>query len=160
ALPLTGAKVAMAVQVQASRVFWMLDLLAVVYTIWALAENRVDSGPRGDALLRRARIVAVVVAAVSCSRAAYIKLIRFADRPAFQLDVADDDWGRVMRWARSTPSGSNWLADPMHAIRYGTSVRVAGERDVFVEAVKDAAIGMYDRGVAMRTRDRIREAAD
>jgi hypothetical protein len=32
---------------------------------------------------------------------------------------------------------------------------VAGERDVFVEAVKDAAIGMYERSVAIRTRDRL-----
>ena len=48
------------------------------------------------------------------------------------------------------------LADPMHAVRYGSSVRVAGQRDVFVEAVKDAAIGMYDRAVAVRTDERIR----
>ena len=38
---------------------------------------------------------------------------------------------------------------------YGTSLRVAGERDVLVEGVKDAAIGMYERAVAMRTRDRL-----
>ena len=56
-----------------------------------------------------------------------------------------------MAWARTTDSGSGWLADPLHAVVYGTSVRVAGERDVFVEAVKDAAIGMYDRDIAMRT---------
>jgi hypothetical protein len=42
----------------------------------------------------------------------------------------------------------------MHAVLYGTSVRVAGERDVFVELNKDRAIGMYARDVAIRTRDR------
>ena len=42
-------------------------------------------------------------------------------------------------------------------MQYGTSLRVAGERDVFVEGIKDAAIGMYDRDVAMRTRDRLAE---
>jgi len=48
----------------------------------------------------------------------------------------------------------------MHAVRYGTSVRVAGERDVLVEAVKDAAIGMYDRRIAVRTDERIRAVPD
>jgi hypothetical protein len=62
-----------------------------------------------------------------------------------------------MAWARTTPRDSGWIADPAHAILYGTSVRVAGERDVFVEGVKDAAIGMYERDVAMRTRDRLAE---
>jgi len=37
---------------------------------------------------------------------------------------------------------------------------VAGERDVFVEGIKDAAIGMYDRDVAIRTRDRLEELRD
>jgi hypothetical protein len=32
---------------------------------------------------------------------------------------------------------------------------VAGERDVFVEEVKDAAMGMYDRDVALRTKRRL-----
>ena len=39
-------------------------------------------------------------------------------------------------------------------------MRVAGERDVFVEGVKDAAIGMYERDVAIRTRDRLQELED
>ena len=65
-----------------------------------------------------------------------------------------------MAFARSTATGSGWLADPAHAVRYGTSVRVAAHRDVFVEAIKDGAVGMYDRSVALRTRDRAREIAD
>ena len=48
----------------------------------------------------------------------------------------------------------------MHAVRYGTSVRVAGERDVLVEGVKDAAVGMYARETAIRTRERLAETAD
>jgi hypothetical protein len=60
-----------------------------------------------------------------------------------------------MAWARTSAPGSGWLAAPDHAARYGTSVRVAGHRDVFVEAIKDAAVGMYDRSVALRTRDRV-----
>jgi hypothetical protein len=45
-------------------------------------------------------------------------------------------------------------------VRYGTSVRVAARRDVFVEAIKDGAVGMYERGVALRTRDRVRALGD
>jgi len=74
-----------------------------------------------------------------------------------QHTIEDDDWGRVMAWARKTGKGSGWLADPLHAD--GTSVRVAGERDVFVEAVKDTALGMYDRDIAVRTDTRLRELA-
>ena len=48
----------------------------------------------------------------------------------------------------------------MHAARYGTSLRMAAARDVFVEGTKDAAIGMYDRAIALRTRDRLRELGD
>ena len=65
-----------------------------------------------------------------------------------------------MAWARASPVTSGWLADPEHAVRYGTSLRVAGERDVCVEAIKDRAIGMYDRGMAMRTRERVAAVGD
>ena len=81
-------------------------------------------------------------------------------RPVAQLNLADSDWGRAMAWARSTDRRSGWLADPYHAVRYGTSLRLSAERDVFVEAVKDTAMGMYDRDVAMRTRDRILAVGD
>ena len=81
--------------------------------------------------------------------------VDFPDRPVAAVRIPDDDWGRAMAWARSTDARAGWLADPMHAVLYGTSVRVAGQRDVFTEAVKDSAIGMYDRAVAMRTRDRL-----
>ena len=86
--------------------------------------------------------------------------VEFPDRRIAQVDIDDDDWGRAMAWARSIATGSGWLADPAHAVRYGTSVRVAAHRDVFVEAIKDGAVGMYDRSVALRTRDRAREIAD
>jgi len=37
---------------------------------------------------------------------------------------------------------------------------MAAGRDVFVEAAKDGAIGMYDRTIALRTRQRIEAARD
>jgi hypothetical protein len=151
ALPLVSAHVALAVQLQTARVFWMLDFLAVVYVVWWLAEG-------GAVTARRAQVAAVALVALSVVRGAYVMTVLFPDRPVAQVGVPADDWGRVMAWARTTPSDSGWLADPMHAVKYGTSLRVAGERDVLVEAVKDTAIGMYSREIAMRTQERLEAA--
>jgi hypothetical protein len=148
ALPLIHARVALAVQLQTPRVFWMLDFMAVAYAVWAIGEGVAGSQ-------RRARIAFAVITVLSLTRGAYVMLVRFPDRPVAQVGIGDDDWGRVMMWARKTPAGTGFIADPMHAVKYGTSLRVAGERDVLVEAVKDAAIGMYSREIAMRTRERI-----
>jgi hypothetical protein len=126
----------------------MLDFLAVVYVGWAAAEG-IAAGPR------RARMVALAILTLSLVRGGYIMFVEFPDRRVAQIDVGDDDWGRTMAWARATRSGTGWLADPGHAARYGTSVRVAARRDVFVEAIKDGAVGMYDRAVALRTRERV-----
>jgi hypothetical protein len=153
ALPLNAARVALVIQLQVPRVFWMLDFLAIAYLIWLIGEGLTPSP-------RRARIVCLVIALVSVTRSAYIKFVKFPDRPIAEIAVPDNDWGRVMAWARSTPHDSGWLAHPGHAVQYGTSLRVAGERDVFVEGIKDAAIGMYDRDVAIRTRDRLEELRD
>lgn len=148
ALPLNAARVALAVQLQTPRVFWMLDFLATIYVVWALAEGKAPSA-------RRAWVTAAVIAALSVTRGMYVRVIGFPERPVVQVDVADADWGRAMAWARTTPKETAWIAHPLHAVMYGTSVRVAGRRDVLVEVIKDAAVGMYDRDVAIRTRDRI-----
>ena len=146
-LPFNAMHVAIAVQLQPARLFWMLDFFATIYLMWAVAE-----GPAPT--LTRARLVTAAVIALAALRGGYVKLFEFPDRPVARLDIADDDWGRAMAWARGTDIHSGWLADPIHAARFGTSVRVAAERDVFVEAIKDTAIGMYDRPTAVRTRDR------
>ncbi|MEN3336603.1 MAG: hypothetical protein V7647_279 [Acidobacteriota bacterium] len=153
ALPFNAMRVALAVQLQTPRIFWMLDFLATIYAVWALAEWA-RAGPA------RARVTAIVIAAASLARGSYVMFVKFPERPVVELQVPANDWGRAMAWARSTPAGSGWLADPWHAVTYGTSLRVAGERDVFVEAVKDAAIGMYERSVAIRTRDHMAEVGD
>lgn len=150
ALPLNAARVAIVVQLQTPRIFWMLDFLGVLYATWAIAEGAIVS-------VRRAQVTAFIIALASISRSAYIKFVRFPDRPIAEVGIADNDWGRVMAWARATPRDTSWIAHPLHAVHYGTSLRVAGERDVFVEAIKDAAIGMYERDVAVRTRDRLAE---
>jgi hypothetical protein len=152
-LPFNAARVALAVQLQIPRTFWMLDFVATLYVVWIIAEGAAPTA-------RRAWVTAAVVMVASLARGSYVMLVKFPERPVAQLDVADTDWGRAMAWARTTPDGSGWLADPMHAIKYGTSVRVAGHRDVFVEAVKDTAVGMYERSIAIRTRDRLAELGD
>ena len=153
ALPLNAARLAIVIQLQVPRVFWMLDFLAIAYLVWAIAESGRPSGSR-------ARAVVFVILLASITRSAYIKFVKFPDRPVAEIAIADNDWGRVMAWARTTPRDTGWLADPGHAVQYGTSLRVAGERDVFVEGIKDAAIGMYERDVAIRTRDRLAEVRD
>jgi hypothetical protein len=153
ALPFNAARVALAVQLQPARIFWMLDLVATIYVVWALAEGAFP-------VATRARAAALIITAASLVRGSYVMLVRFPERPVAQLQVPDTDWGRAMAWARRTPPGSGWVADPLHAVKYGTSLRVAGERDVFVEAVKDAAIGMYERSTAIRTRDHLAALAD
>ena len=144
----------LAFQLQPARVFWMFDLLATIYIVWALGEGL--GNERGARW--RPKAVAVALALFSIGRGVFV--IVQAQRPPLQLSLPADDWGKVMEWARTTDKGSGWLADPLHAVYYGSSVRVAGERDVFVEAVKDAALGMYDRGIAVRTAERLRALPD
>jgi len=152
-LPLNAARVALAIQLQPARVFWMLDFLAMVYVVWEMAE-----GLRPTAA--RARTAAALLILLSIARGSYVMFVEFPDRRIAHVDVNDDDWGRAMAWARSSDKRSGWLAEPDHAARYGTSVRVAARRDVFVEAIKDGAVGMYDRTVALRTRDRVQATGD
>ena len=132
---------------------WLNAARFQLSVVWALTEA-------GDASARRARLVALSVCALTVARGAYVALVAFPDRPMFAPSLTDNDWGRAMAWTRQSSPTSHWLADPMHAIWYGTSLRVAGEHDVVVEAVKDGAIGMYDREIAMRTRDRVMAIGD
>ena len=152
AVPLNAARVALAIQLQPARVFWMLDLLAIIYLVWAIAEGRRTPDSR------RASLAAAALAVLSLARGVYVMHVEFPERSLFGREPGGD-WGRVAAWVRSTPNDSSWLADPLHAALYGTSLRMAAAHDVFVEGTKDAAIGMYDRGIALRTRERLRRVA-
>jgi hypothetical protein len=159
ALVLNAFRVALAIQLQPARIFWMLDFTATVYLVWALAE------PGGLALRSAKReggrpaAIAVALAVLALVRGVYVMRVEFPARPLFETAVPGD-WGRIAAWVQSTPKDTGWLADPMHAVHYGTSLRMAAARDVFVEGTKDAAIGMYDRTIAFRTRDRLRELGE
>ena len=65
-----------------------------------------------------------------------------------------------MNWLRRQPVSAHVLADPAHAWRHATSVRVAAGRDVYLEEVKDTAMAMYSRRVAMRVAERIGALGD
>ena len=164
-LPFDIAHVALAVQLQLSRVFWLTDVFGTVYLVWLLAEGaparqRREPPTRDDAIAAgrpiRAAAVAGVLILLSLARGIYSKTVDFPDRPLFAVDIQHADWRDAMAFARQTDPTSGWLADPMHAAIYGSSLRAAGYRDVLLERIKDHAIAIYDRPTAMRVADRER----
>jgi hypothetical protein len=144
-VPALAAHLAVAVQLQMSRVFWIVDLLVAVYGLAALGES---FGPRGIAIL------ASVLIAASVARGTYIIQREHAERSLFQLSLPETPWTDAMRWIARQPLDTHVLADPGHSWKYGTSVRVAAERDVLLEDVKDSAIAMYNRELAVRVVER------
>jgi hypothetical protein len=156
-LPLVAAGLSLAVQFQFSRVFWLVDLLALVYVIGAVAERpgRADlkAGSYPVAL-------ASLLLALSAARGGYVMLAEYPERTLFALRAPDSAWQDAMRWVASRPRDVHVLADPGHTWKYGTSVRLAAERDVLVEEVKDSALAIYSRAVAVRLVDRITAVGD
>jgi hypothetical protein len=165
-LPLVAAGLSLAVQFQISRVFWLVDFLALVYVIGAV------SGPRASTT--RAAVVALALLALSAGRGTYVMLVERPDRGLFEVHLPHSPWEDAMRWIARQPPDVHVLADPGHAWKYGTSVRVSAERDVLLEEVKDSALAIYSRDVAVRfveraplledfpslTAERARELAD
>jgi hypothetical protein len=144
-LPAVAAHVAVAVQFQLSRVFWLVDLLVAVYGVAALGESL-----RG----RGVTVLAIVLLAASVARGTYIIQREHAERSLFQLSLPDTPWTDAMRWIARQPIDIHVLADPGHSWKYGSSVRVAAKRDVVLEDVKDSAIAMYNRDLAVRVVER------
>jgi len=156
-LPLVTNRMALAVQLQISRLFWMLDAFGTIYVVWAAADgwpSRARSATGSQMSGRRAAIVAIVMVCASAGRGAFVMWIEHPGRPVVEVSLPPTDWQDAMNWLRTVPTATHVLADPGHAWRYGTSVRVAASRDVYLEEVKDAALAMYSRGVAMRVAER------
>jgi hypothetical protein len=147
-LPFVIARVAFPVQLQISRVFWLIDILATVYLLSLLVDGKI------------ARVVAIVLALVSVSRGAYIMLVERPDRALFAVHLVESPWEDAMRWLSRQPVTTHVLADPGHSWKYGTSVRVSATRDVFLEDVKDSAIAIYSRDVAQRVVERATAIGD
>ncbi len=90
------------------------------------------------------------------SRAGYVGFLESPDRATLAFELPRDDWTAALRWIRDdTPTGTYVLADPGHAWKYGTAVRIGAARDVFLEETKDVAMAMYSRDAAHRVTGRI-----
>jgi hypothetical protein len=158
-MPFVAARIALAVQFQVSRVFWMLDLAATIYAVWALA----DAGrqrPGAAVGGRRAAAVACVLVCLAAARGAWVMGGEHPGRPLVEAGLLRDEWQDAMDWLRRQPADTQVLANPSHAWRYATSVRVAAGRDVYLEEVKDTAMAMYSRRVALRVAERIGAIGD
>jgi hypothetical protein len=150
-LPLVATRAALPVQLQISRVFWLVEFVALVYVIAAIADASRTLTLRG---------VALALIAFSVVRGAYVMLVERPERALFAVRAPESPWEDAMRWIARQPLSVHVLADPGHAWKHGTSVRVAGGRDVLLEEVKDAALAIYSRDVALRVIDRTAAIGD
>ena len=155
-VPLAAAHFALAVQLQLSRIFWLLDTVAVAYAAWVVIESPVWSTAAPAA--RRAVVATAVIA--SLGRGGYVTWVERSGEPLVRTDLTATEWTQVMRWASVQPVGTHFLADPGHAWRYGSSVRVASGRDVYLEEIKDIGIAIYSGAVAHRVARRIDSLGD
>jgi hypothetical protein len=146
ALPLTMLRLALAVQLQVTRVFWVLDFAVAAYLAWWLLDDLLANR-------RVARLVTVgILAAASLGRGAYLLS---QDRQLFATHLPGTAWVDAMTWLRSKPPTWHLLAHPGHAWMYGVSARLAAEKDTLVEAGKDTALAIYDRDIAMSVGERL-----
>jgi len=150
-LPLVAAGLSLAVQFQVSRVFWLVDFMALVYVVAALSRGPVR---------RYGAAAALALVALAASRGAYVMLVEHPERALFEVRFVESPWQDAMRWMAGRPRDVHVLADPGHAWKYGTSVRVSAGRDVLLEEVKDSALAIYSRDVALRVVDRATAVGD
>ena len=155
-LPLVASGVTLAVQLQTSRVFWPVELLATLVAVWGLTES--PWAHRARPWLAQA--VAVTIIGVSAIRGLYVGFVEHPGRPTFAATLPGDDWTRALTWvAAHTPREAFVLADPGHAWKFGTAVRIGAERDVYLEETKDVAMAMYAKASADRVQARIDRVA-
>src|SRR5262245_17449476 len=152
-VPFTQARIALAVQLQVNRVFWLLDAAALMYVAWWALDGL---AARWTPAARSAIVGVLFVAAAA--RGVFI--LHDTGRPLVELSLPAGSWIDAMTWLRQQPVGWHVLADPGHGWKFGSSVRVAGRRDVLVEGGKDPALALYGRDVAMRTAERIAALGD
>ena len=156
-LPLVAAGLSLAVQFQMPRVFWLVDFMALVYIIATVADaptRATETRSRGGFM------IAILLLAVSTARGAYVMQAEYPDRALFEVRVPESPWQDAMRWVANRPPAAHVLADPGHAWKYGTSVRVSARRDVLLEEVKDSALAIYSRDAAVRFVDRTTAIGD
>jgi hypothetical protein len=106
------------------------------------------------------RLATAAVLALSVARGAFIMLSERSERQIFQVTLPASDWTAAMNWLASQPVDVHVMADPGHALLYGSSVRVAAHRDVVLEDTKDTAVALYSREIALRVGERRASLAD
>lgn len=156
-LPLIDAAVPLAVQLQTSRAFWPVEIIATLFLVWWLVDRPAKTSGR----TATARAIAAVLVAVSVTRGLYVGFVESPTRETFAVTLPADDWAHALDWIRThTPATAYVLADPGHAWKpgMGTAVRIGAERDVFLEETKDVAMAMYSRETAHRVVARIEAA--
>jgi hypothetical protein len=155
-LPAVEMGLALAVQLQISRVFWLLELLAMIPLVWWLVDRPAALGRTG----RRVAIgVTSVLVAAAAVRGGYVAFVE-REPAVFRYSLPESDWSAAMRWIQTqTPIDAHILADPGHAFLYGYPVRFIG-RDVYLEDVKDTAMALYNRVAAARVISRLRDLGD
>jgi len=153
-IPLAELHIAFFVQLQANRIFWLLDVVTVVYVAWWLSAVVMS----GRSVAARAALVGLL-AMLAIGRGVFV--LNETGRPLAQLSpAADDDWLDVMAWLRTQPASWHVLADPGHAWKFGISLRAAALRDTPLEFGKDPAMAMYDHPLATRVAERRVQLAD
>ncbi len=158
--PISYAGVALAVQLQVNRVFWLIDYVGVALFAWLLFEAPWFREAPDRRWSRPRRVLVVVIALLALWRGGYRGFVERPDRPVFQVGLAATEWHQVMRWAAEQPVGTHFLADPVHAARYGISLRAASSRDVYLELVKDSALAIYSPEIATRVSRRLEALGD
>lgn len=148
-IPLTEMHIAFFVQAQANRVFWPIGAVATIYVSWWVMADLARRWP-----VRARQGLVTLLTLLAIGRGIYV--LYETRRPLVQFSAATDEWMQAMRWLRTQPASWHVLADPGHAWKYGTSVRVAALRDTPLEAGKDPAMALYDRDLAIRVADRAR----
>lgn len=160
-VPVAAAHVALVVQLQFNRIFWILDIFASCYLIWLLIESPVWAGARAAWLQGTPRVAIVsVMAVLTLARGGYVTLVERAGESIIQPHLADNDWHDVMGWASRQPVGTHFLAEPDHAARYGSSVRAASGRDVYLEIGGDTGLAIYAEDIARRLGERLADLGD
>jgi hypothetical protein len=147
-LPLTGRHVALAVQLQITRVFWLLDAVLALFVAWVCV--RWASGRWHG---RGAAAVVALLLVASAGRGLYL-LRGTVYHPLVEIRLPDTPWNDAMGWLRAGPASWHVLADPGHALSFGPSVRLAAGKDTLLEDSKDSAMALYDRALALRVVER------
>ena len=154
-LPLVAARWTLPTQLQISRVFWLIDFVTLMYGVALVAE--LSRQPRSRVNLR---VAAAAMVVLSIARGTFVMLSEYSERRIFQVTLPASDWTAAMAWLAAQPVDSHVLANPGHALLYGSSVRVAARRDVVLEDSKDTAVALYSRELALRTGERLSRLAD